>query len=258
MVHSKLLEILKENEEEIKGLRKKRFRYLNLPKRDFSKAISKNGINLIAEIKFASPSAGKIRDDMSAVEIAKIYDQEGVSAISVLTEKRFFKGDIGLIPEVKRAVSIPILRKDFILDPIQIEEAKAYGADAVLLISRILSYESLRDLIRLSKEMDLSALVEVHDEEDIKKAIDAGAEIIGINNRDLSTFHVDINTTIRLLPHIPEGFVIVSESGIEKREDIELLEKTGRVNAVLVGTSIMKSKDIRKKIRELSGRDAQV
>ncbi len=258
MVHSKLLEILKEKEEEIKGLRKKRFRYLDLPKRDFSKAISKDGINLIAEIKFASPSAGKIRDDMGAVEIAKIYDQEGVSAISVLTEKRFFKGDIGLIPEVKRAVSIPILRKDFILDPIQIEEAKAYGADAVLLISRILSYESLRDLIRLSKEMDLSALVEVHDEEGIKKAIDSGAEIIGINNRDLSTFHVDINTTIRLLPHIPEGFVIVSESGIEKREDIELLEKTGRVNAVLVGTSIMKSKDIRKKIRELSGRDAQV
>jgi len=250
-MHSKLLEIIKEKEEEIKGLRNKKFRHLDIPKRDFSKAISKKGINLIAEIKFASPSAGRIRDDMSAVEIAKIYDQEGVSAISVLTEKKFFKGDIELIPEVKNAVSIPILRKDFILDPVQIEEAKAYGADAVLLISRILSYERLKELIRLSNEMDLSALVEVHDEEDIKKAIDSGAEIIGINNRDLSTFNVDINTTIRLLPHIPEGFIIVSESGIEKREDIELLKKTGRVNAVLVGTSIMKSKDIRKKIREL-------
>ncbi len=253
MIPSRLLEIVREKEKEVRELKKSGISAINLPliKRDFKKAISRpDSINIIAEIKFASPSAGTIRDEIDPIAIAKIYDEERASAISLLTDEKFFKGNISWLPEVKRTVSIPVLRKDFILDPIQLEEAKAYGADAILLIVRILSYHRLRELISISKDMDMAALVEVHDEEDIKKALDCGAEIIGINNRDLSTFRVDINTTIKLVPHIPDGYIVVSESGISDARDVEMLKKY-KINAVLVGTSIMKSNDIRKKLQEL-------
>ncbi len=253
MIPSRLLEIVREKEKEVRELKKSGISAINLPliKRDFKKAISRpDSINIIAEIKFASPSAGTIRDEIDPIAIAKIYEEEGASAISLLTDEKFFKGNISWLPEVKRTVSIPVLRKDFILDPIQLEEAKAYGADAILLIVRILSYHRLRELISISKDMDMAALVEVHDEEDIKKALDCGAEIIGINNRDLSTFRVDINTTIKLVPHIPDGYIVVSESGISDARDVEMLKKY-KINAVLVGTSIMKSNDIRKKLQEL-------
>ncbi len=253
MIPSRLLEIVREKEKEVRELKKSGISAINLPliKRDFKKAISRpDSINIIAEIKFASPSAGTIRDEIDPIAIAKIYDEERASAISLLTDEKFFKGNISWLPEVKRTVSIPVLRKDFILDPIQLEEAKAYGADAILLIVRILSYHRLRQLISISKDMDMAALVEVHDEEDIKKALDCGAEIIGINNRDLSTFRVDINTTIKLVPHIPDGYIVVSESGISDARDVEMLKKY-KINAVLVGTSIMKSNDIRKKLQEL-------
>jgi len=249
-MHSKLKEIIEEKREEIKELKNKKFTFLNLPERDFYKAISGPDISLIAEIKFASPSAGKIREGVSARKLAKIYEKEGASAISVLTERKFFKGDIGFIPEIKEEVSIPILRKDFILEPIQLEEAKAYGADAVLIIVRILSDEMLKRLIRESKDMNFAPIVEVHTEDEIKRALDAGADIIGINNRDLDTFVVDINTTIKLAKFIPNGCLLISESGIHDAEDIIKLKPVG-INAVLVGTSIMKSKDIGSKVREL-------
>ncbi|RLB10611.1 MAG: indole-3-glycerol phosphate synthase TrpC [Deltaproteobacteria bacterium] len=262
MIPSRLLEIVREKEKEVRELKKSGISAINLPliKRDFKKAISRpDSINIIAEIKFASPSAGTIRDEIDPIAIAKIYDEERASAISLLTDEKFFKGNISWLPEVKRTVSIPVLRKDFILDPIQLEEAKAYGADAILLIVRILSYHRLRELISISKDMDMAALVEVHDEEDIKKALDCGAEIIGINNRDLSTFRVDINTTIKLVPHIPDGYIVVSESGISDARDVEMLKKY-KINAVLVGTSIMKSNDIRKKLQELvnAGKNVQI
>ena len=260
MIHSKLLEIIKEKEKEVEELKKRGITAPEVPmiKRDFKKAIFRpNSISIIAEIKFASPSVGIIRDDIDPIGIAKIYDEEGASAISLLTDKRFFKGDISWLPEVKKAVSIPILRKDFILDPIQLEEAKVYGADAVLLIVRILPYHKLKELISISKDMEIAALVEVHDEDDIKKAVDCGAEIIGINNRDLSTFHVDINTTIKLLQYIPDGHIVVSESGISEAKDVEMLRTYNKINAILVGTSIMKSKGIREKVQELvnAGKD---
>lgn len=258
-MHSKLKEIIEEKKEEIRQLKNKKFTFLNLPEKDFYKAISGNNISLIAEIKYASPSAGKIREGISAKRLARIYEKEGASAISVLTERKFFKGDIGFIPEIKEEVGIPILRKDFILDPIQLEEAKAYGADAVLIIVRILSDEMLERLIRESKDMGLAPVVEVHTEEDIKRALDAGADIIGINNRDLSTFRVDIDTTIRLSKFIPARCLLISESGIYSAEDILRLRVVG-VDAVLVGTSIMKSDDINSKVRELvkAGRYGQV
>ena len=167
-----------------------------------------------------------------------------------MTDKKFFKGDIGWLSELKESVSIPILRKDFIVDPIQVEESKAFGADAILLIVRILSDKRLKELISLANDMEMDSLVEVHDMEDLKRAIDSGASIIGINNRDLSSFHVDINTTIELVSYIPDGYIVVSESGISNKDDIEMLRKY-RINAVLVGTSIMKSRDIREKVREL-------
>lgn len=260
---SKLEQIVKEKEKEIERLKEEGIprTFTSLGERDFLKSISRPGnINLISEIKFASPSAGIIREEINPVAIAKIYDEEGASAISILTDKKFFKGNISWLPAVKKETSIPILRKDFILDPIQLEEAKAYGADAVLLIVRIVPDYRLKELISLSKDMNISALVEVHDEDDIRRAMDCGAEIIGINNRDLNTFHVDVNITKRLLSYIPDGYVVVSESGISEPRDVHKLKSYRKINAVLVGTSIMKSKDIRKKVQELlaAGRDVQI
>ena len=255
-MHQKLKEIIEQKQKEVAALKRDGIPGVDFevpPLRDFKGAISVPGrINLISEIKFASPSAGKIREQGNPVEIAKIYEREGASAISFLTDKVFFQGDIRNLPRVKRDVSLPLLRKDFIIDEIQIREAVIYGADAVLLIARILSGGQLKDFIDLCSETGLSALTEVHDNNDLDIALECGADIIGINNRDLDTFHVDISTTDQLAGLVPETCVLVSESGISRKEDISGLKGKG-VNAVLVGSALMSSGDPGVRVRELVG-----
>jgi len=220
-------------------------------RRDFKAAISApNRINLIAEIKFASPSAGFIRPAGDPIPIGRIYEDSGAAAISLLTDKRFFQGDLNQLPRLKKAVCLPILRKDFIIDELQVREALEFGADAVLLIARVLSDAQLAELAAACRELSLAPLTEVHDENDLEKAIDAGAEIIGINNRDLDTFSVDINTACKLAPLVPEDLALVSESGIKNEEDIRFLIGT-RTNAVLVGSALMGSDDPAGKTAEL-------
>jgi indole-3-glycerol phosphate synthase len=255
-MHPRLKEILAHKRSEVKTLRKK-----GLPDterkgfssvRDFKNAISKpDGIGLIAEIKFASPSAGVIRERTDPCAIGRMYEASGVSAISLLTDSRFFGGDLTDLPRLKKAVSVPLLRKDFILDEIQVEESFLYGADAILLIARLLSRETLRTLIAASTEFEMTPLIEIHDRDDLEKAVDGGAEMIGINNRDLDTFEVSLQTTLDLAPLIPQGCIKVSESGILGKEEIGLLRSAG-IQAALVGTSIMKSQEMTAKLRELA------
>lgn len=253
-MHQKLKEIIAQKYKEVEILKKQGIPKIDFdvpPLRDFKKAISKPGIiNLISEIKFASPSAGTIKEECDPVEIGVAYEKAGASAISLLTDKMFFQGEIKNLPIVKKAVSLPILRKDFIIDELQVKEAVVYGADAVLLIARILTAQHLKDLIDLCKELDLSALTEVHDKNDLDIAIECGADIIGINNRDLDTFHVDINTTGELAALVPGSCVLVGESGINSGGDIRGLKEKG-INAVLVGSALMSSGDPESKVREL-------
>ena len=252
-MHEKLKEIIEQKHKEVEILKREGMPDPDFeipPLRDFKKAISVPGrINLISEIKFASPSAGTIKEECDPVEIGLTYEKAGASAISFLTDKMFFQGEIKNLPLVKKAVSLPILRKDFIIDELQVREAAVYGADAVLLIARILTNPQLMDLIGLCKELGLSALTEVHDEKDLDMAVECGADIIGINNRDLDTFHVDINTTGKLAELVPGSCVLVGESGISSGEDIRGLK--GKVNAVLVGSALMSSGDPASKVREL-------
>ena len=252
-MHQKLKEIIAQKHKEVDILRKEGVQNIDLdvpPLRDFKKAISVPGrINLISEIKFASPSAGTIREECNPVEIGLAYEKAGASAISFLTDKMFFQGEIKNLPFVKKAISLPILRKDFIIDELQVKEAVIYGADAVLLIARILTAQQLKGLIALCKELGLSALTEVHDKADLDIAIECGADIIGINNRDLDTFNVDINMTNELAGHVPESCVLVSESGILTGEHIKNLKGKG-INAVLVGSALMASGDIERKVKE--------
>jgi indole-3-glycerol phosphate synthase len=253
-MHQKLREILEEKKDEVSRLKKKLpIGMVNdlPPLRDFKAAISMpDRINLIAEIKFASPSAGMIREETAPEALGRIYEAAGASAISLLTDKMFFHGDLAYLPSLKKAVSIPVLRKDFIIDEIQVREAYHYGTDAVLLIARILSAEHLKDLIGLCRELGLTPLTEVHDREDMDKAIECEADVIGINNRDLDTFVVDINATFRLAPLVPEGVVLVSESGINNAKDIRALKGAG-INAVLVGSAIMRSDHPAEKTKEM-------
>jgi indole-3-glycerol phosphate synthase len=224
----------------------------NLPKRDFRNAISvPERINVIAEIKFRSPSAGALRAQGDPVSIGRLYEENGAAAISLITDKHFFGGRKAFLPEVKRAVALPVLRKDFIIDEIQIIESRTYGADAILLIARILSEGQLKRFLDISKDLGLSVLTEVHDKSDLEKAVGCGAEIIGINNRDLDTFRVDLETTVLLAPHVPHSCVLVSESGIRDAKDIELLRAKG-LQAALIGSAIMTSPHMGKKTRELT------
>jgi indole-3-glycerol phosphate synthase len=219
----------------------------------FKNCISKpHKIHLIAEVKKASPSAGVIRKDFDPVKIASAYEANGASAISVLTDEKFFHGSLSQFEEVKKSVSIPVLRKDFIIDEYQIYESVLAGADAALLIADLLSTEELKDFISIGKQFNIDFLVEVHSEEDARKAIGSECEIIGINNRDLHTFKVDIKTTPRLLKVISKEKIIVSESGITTNADVSYLKSLG-VNAVLIGEVLMRSDDIDKKIKELMG-----
>ncbi len=224
------------------------------PYRDFAAALAGEGeIRLIAEIKRASPSKGVIRRDFNARAIAKGYADAGAAVISVLTDERFFQGSLQHLELVRGVVSIPLLRKDFILDPYQLWEARLAGADAVLLIVAMLSDDELSSLLFEADELGLAALVEVHDEDDLDRALANDTRVIGINNRNLDTFEVDTKTTERLRRLIPEQKIIVSESGITKRDDLLRLQELG-IHAALVGETLMRSPDPGKKAAELLGR----
>lgn len=219
--------------------------------RKFSEALKRNnGINLIAEVKKASPSAGIIKKDFNHVNIAIEYETSGASAISVLTDKEFFMGDLRYLTEIKDTVNLPVLRKDFIVDPYQIYEARAAGADAVLLIARILSVEEMETFLSLSHSLGMECLVEIHDKNELEKVLETDAAIIGINNRNLDTFETNLDTTIQLHSLIPKEKIKVSESGIKTRADILKLEEAG-IDAVLIGETLMRSKDIHFKMKEL-------
>jgi indole-3-glycerol phosphate synthase len=222
------------------------------PPRDFRTAITRkgDGIRLIAEIKKASPSKGLLRQDFDPPRIAAIYEQGPVDAISVLTEEDYFLGSPVHVARVKAVTSKPVLKKDFVLDEYQICEARLFGADAVLLIAAILDSSQAAEYLQLAAELGLGVLFEVHDEGDLEKALAVDADTLGINNRDLRTFQVNLDTTMRLKKEIPEGKTVVSESGISDREDVERLDEAG-IDAMLVGTSLMRSSDIAGKIREL-------
>ena len=212
--------------------------------RDFPAAVSRPGrLNLVAEIKYRSPSAGLIRREPPPAEVARIYEQAGASAISVLTDERHFGGRLESLAEARAASSLPILRKDFIVDEFQIYEARAAGADAVLLIVAALEQGRLEMLLETCRDAALPALVEVHSRDELARAAKAGATLIGINNRNLQTLQVDLQTTFDLLPHVPQGAIVVSESGISDRQTLERLKEAG-VHAVLIGTAIMSSPDL--------------
>jgi len=224
------------------------------PSRNFKEALRRNGeIALIAEIKKASPSAGLIREDFDPVRIGQIYEENGAAAISILTETKYFQGSLDHLRKVKQAVTLPVLRKDFIFDPYQLYESRICGADAVLLIVRILDPEKLAQFLGLAQELGMAGLVEIHSAEELNQALAAGAEIIGINNRDLDTLEIDLSKTYQLSELIPADRIIVSESGIQNRTDVVKLKNY--VNAVLVGEALMKSQDIGKKVRELLGKE---
>lgn len=208
----------------------------------FEKALSSPDISFICEVKRASPSKGIIAPDFPYVEIAKDYEQAGADAISVLTEPEYFLGSNDYLTEISQKVTLPLLRKDFTVDPYQIYEAKAIGASAVLLICALLDTDALRDGIRLCDSLGLSALVEAHDEKEIHSALSAGARIIGVNNRNLKTFEVDFDNSIRLRNMVPDQVLFVAESGIQTKDHLRILAKAG-VNAVLIGESLMRSPD---------------
>ena len=219
----------------------------------FKKAISKPGtINLIAEIKKASPSRGIIREDFNALKIAKIYTKNGAAAISVLTEDKYFLGKSAYLQDVSDLVSVPTLMKDFIIHDHQIYEAFVCGASAVLLIVALLSNDELKSLMATAHSLGLDCLVEVHDEEELDRALKVDAEIIGINNRNLHSFVVDKKTSERLAVRIPKGKVVVAESGLDSREEIKRLSGLG-VHAVLIGETFMKADDIAGKMKEVMG-----
>jgi indole-3-glycerol phosphate synthase len=218
--------------------------------RDFAAAIRGDKIKLIAEVKKASPSRGVLVKDFDPLALASTYAQSGAAAISVLTEVANFQGRLEYLAQIKDKVSLPLLRKDFIFDAYQVYESAASGADALLLIAAILGPAQLGNLLELSHSLGLACLVEVHDEPELEKALHSGAEIIGINNRDLNTFKTDIETTRRLRPLVPGGKIVVSESGIGRREDVKKLQDWG-VNAILVGEALVTSQDIPARIKEL-------
>jgi indole-3-glycerol phosphate synthase len=223
------------------------------PPLDFASALRGERVQLIAEVKKASPSRGVIRSDFNPVEIAQTYASNGASAISVLTEARYFQGSLNHLRDIREALGskrLPLLRKDFIHDPYQIYESRAYGADSLLLIVAILNPEKLEELFWLSHELGMSCLVEVHNEAELEIALRRQARIIGINNRDLRTFTVDLATTKQLRPFIPPGRIVVSESGIKNRDDMEKLRKW-HVDAVLIGESLLSAPDITAKMKEL-------
>lgn len=218
----------------------------------FGTMISRPGGQLILEIKRKSPSAGELAPDVNVVSVAQAYEQHGAAAISVLTEQEHFGGSLSDLLQATASVSIPVLRKDFIVDPLQIREAAALGASAVLLIVAILDHQELRQFLRLAEELQLDALVEVHDEFELSRALAANARIIGVNNRNLKSMTIDLSTGERILKRIPSDIIKVAESGIRTRADVLRMQSAG-AHACLVGTSLMTAGDIGTKIKELRG-----
>ena len=222
--------------------------------RAFKEAISVAGrVNLIAEIKKKSPSRKKgFFKKLDVSGLARIYEDNGARAISVVTDKKFFEGDLSHIGQVRKTVSLPVLRKDFIIDEYQVYESRFHGADAILLIARILTRDQIKSFMHLASRIGMDSIVEVHDEKDLEKAIVAGAKIIGINNRNLDTLKIDVSNALRLASRMPREMIKISESGVKTRADIEAL-KTKGVNAVLIGEAFLEAKDIAAKIREVMG-----
>lgn len=221
---------------------------------DFAASLKGDSIKLIAEVKKASPSRGVIRTNFDPATIARIYAANGAAAISVLTEEKYFQGKLDFVQDVREATGrkIPVLRKDFIHDPYQVYETRASGADAMLLIAALLTPEKLNELLKLSHDLGMYCLVEVHNEVELNMVLDTEAEIIGINNRDLQTFKVDLSATEKLRPLILTDRTVVSESGIHSRKDIIKLKSMG-IDAVLIGEAFMAAKDIAEKMREMIG-----
>ena len=210
-------------------------------------------IGVIAEVKKASPSAGIIREDFDPVEIAKIYESNGASCISVLTDEHFFQGHLDYLRQIRKEVNLPLLRKDFILDRYQILEARVAGADCVLLIAECLEPEQLKDLYHYSGELGMDSLIEIYEPENLQVVLDLSPSLMGINNRNLKTFVTDLEHSIQLKKQIPDSTLLVSESGIKNRDDVIRLKEAG-IRAILVGESLMKSDDIGGQLRELIGK----
>ncbi len=227
---------------------------LELPKSDFlfEKALKKPDISLICECKKASPSKGLIAPEFNYIKIAKEYEQAGADCISVLTEPKWFLGSDNYLKEIAENVSIPCLRKDFTVDPYMIYEAKILGASAVLLICSILSEKEICEYIKICDELGLSALVEAHNEEEVKAALNSGARVIGVNNRNLKDFTVDTENSRRLSELIPKNILFVSESGVKTAEDIAILREIG-ADAVLIGETLMRAENKKEKLAELRG-----
>jgi indole-3-glycerol phosphate synthase len=243
----KRIEILKKNREGITSLLKR------APKiRSFGEAIRReNKISIIAEIKQASPSAGVLRKDFSYLDLAKNLQKAGACALSVLTEEEFFLGKASFIEGIRKNTNIPILRKDFIMDEIQVLESRALGSDAILLIMRILDEGKFKNLYQIAKELGMDVVAEVHTEKELKKVLKMPVDIIGINNRNLSTLKIDADRTKKLVPFIPPEITTVGMSGISSLKDVLLLKGLG-INAVLVGEALMKEEDAGAKLRELN------
>lgn len=223
-----------------------------LPDFIFENTLKKDGISFICEVKKASPSKGVIAEDFPYVDIAKEYEAAGADCLSVLTEPKYFLGSDQYLEEIRAAVKLPILRKDFTVDTYQIYQAKVLGANAVLLICALLDVDFMKESIRICDKLGLTALVEAHDEKEIEMAIEAGARVIGVNNRNLKDFTVDIKNSTNLRRYAPEGTLFVAESGIQKRADVAAFEAE-EVNAVLVGETLMRATDKKSKLDELKG-----
>lgn len=222
------------------------------PPRDFRAALQGEEVNIIAEIKRASPSKGWLSPALNVKDVAKAYTRGGAVALSVLTESSWFKGGLADLDQARQATHLPLLCKDFIVDPYQIYEARINGADAVLIISAILSLAEMRALMGRAQDLNTACLVEVHNEAELENALSANAKLIGINNRNLADFSVDLNTTLRIRPLIPGGIIVVSESGIMSPDDARRLTAAG-VDALLVGESLVSSSDPEARIREMRG-----
>lgn len=255
-MHKVISLILESKKKEVALLRKSLDEFKRLIKDvprplNFAESLKKeNEIAVIAEIKQASASSGVLRKEFNLSEIVEIYNQEKVSAISVVTEEEFFLGKPRYIKEIKEKTSFPVLRKDFILDEVQVYQSRALQADAILLIAKFLKIEKLKRLYSLSKELGMEVLLEVHTLRELKEVLSFSPGIIGINNRSFDTFKVDIGTTVRLAPFVPDGTVLVSESGIKTVKDILILKGAG-VDGILVGEALMRAPDIRRNLQEL-------
>lgn len=251
-----LIDFIKVKEKEVKQLKKKvpltklKEKIKTAPKvRDFKKAFKKNSLTLIAEIKKYSPSEGIINEKKDPVKIAKDYEKGGAGVVSVLTDKKYFHGDINSLLKVKNAISLPVLRKDFIIDEYQIYESRAYGADAILLIAGALSKHKLKRFLGLANSLGMECLIEIHNEREIKK-IPNNARIVGINNRDLNTLKTDFSVIENLRYKIPKNKILISESGIKDRKDVQRIKKL-KVNGILTGTCLMKQQNTEKAVRNL-------